>query len=497
MTVRGRLLEPLICLFVCLAPVALPGQQGERSQVVVVEGGTLIDGTGASPMPNTRIVIDAGKIKSVAPADGTSPPAGARLIRAQGKFILPGLIDGHTHWRGWTGQLFLAHGVTTIVDLGNGSNWILAAKAAEEAGRLRGAPRIFAAGDALGREPKTDWVAPSLASPRVAPLDSPAQARNLARSLIGKGADLLKVQDDVTGENLSAITAEAHAVDLTVVGHSRDLRDAVNRGLDGVAGLRSVALSLMSPQDRQAFDEGRLDSPYARLDPARADDLVALLVQKGTYVSPLLISEFAGVLKQARRFELASYELLAHPSLRYVPVNAFLSALSAFRSLRSYSHTLGVSPYVEMVGAPVVQDFQHGYANAQGFIRRLAASGGKFVAGSDSARAPTVPGVSLHQELELLVEAGLSPMQAIQSATKHPAELFRKDYKLGTVAPGKLADLLPFSTPTRSPTSGSTPRRHQVRRVRQVRQVRQVQVRQVRSGASGAFGAIGAIGASG
>jgi hypothetical protein len=148
------------------------------------------------------------------------------------------------------------------------------------------------------------------------------------------------------------------------------------------------------------------------------------------------------VVKQARRFELASYDLLARPGLRHVPLNALLSSLAAFRSLRSYSESLGPSPYTELVGDSVGEEFRRGYGNAQEFIRRLAARGGKVVAGSDAAASPTVPGAALHQELELLVEAGLSPMQAIQAATKHPAELFRQGYKLGTVEPAKLADLV-------------------------------------------------------
>jgi cytosine/adenosine deaminase-related metal-dependent hydrolase len=424
--------------------VVAPNLAQERSTELVIEGGTLVDGTGAAPRRDVRVVIEDGWIRGITAAGTTPAPAGAKVIAANGKYIVPGLIDGHAHWRGWTGPLFLAHGVTAIIDLGNPSDWIIAAKGAEEAGRLRGAPRLFIAGEVLDRAGTTDVCSSSGLAPvgQRVHVTGAAGARRAARALIGKGADLLKVDATLTGEELAAIATEAHDVDLAVVGHTRDLRDAVERGLDGIVHLLDVARALKSPADREALDAGRLACPYARMDTAAMDDLVALLVRKGTSISPALLAEHGASVPAARSYAHQTYDLLMQPGLRHVPRDTFLSSLTLFHRMRSYSSASEPYPYVALSAAAEVQDCREGFARVQNFLRRFAAAGGRIFAGTDTAAAPTVPGLSLHHELELLVEAGLSPMQALQAATKHPADLFGKSYKLGTIEVGKAADLV-------------------------------------------------------
>lgn len=158
--------------------------------------------------------------------------------------------------------MFLAHGVTTIFDLGNTTHWILAAKGAEQSGRLRG-PRIFTSGDVIDRRRtrESGFGGGSHSSPHMAYVESPAQARQVARSLMAKGADLLKVYQNLTWEELKAVTEEAHKVDVAVVGHTNNLWEAVKNGLDGVTHLWPVALSLMSPENLQAYEENRIACP--------------------------------------------------------------------------------------------------------------------------------------------------------------------------------------------------------------------------------------------
>ena len=131
-------------------------------------------------------------------------------------------------------------------------------------------------------------------------VESPAQARQVARSLMAKGADLLKVYQNLTWEELKAVTEEAHKVDVAVVGHTNNLWEAVKNGLDGVTHLWPVALSLMSPENLKAHEENRIACPYAWMEWEKMDDLVALLVQNGTYVNTCLINEHTGVLPQAQ-----------------------------------------------------------------------------------------------------------------------------------------------------------------------------------------------------
>ena len=109
--------------FLCaMAPVGLSAQA--QAPAVVIEGGTLIDGNGGTPVPDARIIIRGNKIETVSRKGQASPPAGAQVLRADGKFIVPGLIDAHCHYYWFMGELYLAHGVTSIVEVGGGEELV-------------------------------------------------------------------------------------------------------------------------------------------------------------------------------------------------------------------------------------------------------------------------------------------------------------------------------------------------------------------------------------
>ena len=425
-----------------VSPAAVQGQQ-RAPRALVITGATLIDGTGSAPMPNSVIVIEGAKIKSVGARGSVQVPEGARVIDGTGRFVIPGLIDAHTHWRGWSGELFLNHGVTTILDLGNPTDWILAAKDAEIGGRIRG-PRIFTSAGGIDKAKTAGSGAfgGATAAPYMHYVDGAASARAVARSILEKGADALKIFGDLSADEYQAISEEAHKVDTPVIGHSSDLYASVNGGMDAVTHLWGVGITLMSPENKKKFDQNKIASPYAWMEPDKMDALVAFLVKHGTYINPCLVNEHIGVLPQRREFEQADYDLLMNPNLRYVPLTETLTALTFWHKLRAYSSALGSFPYVENVDAATLDEFRRGYKNAQEFTRRFSRAGGKIFAGTDAAGSASVPGESLHQELQLLVEAGLTPMQALESATRIPAELIHKDYKLGTLTAGKLADLV-------------------------------------------------------
>jgi hypothetical protein len=430
-----------------LLPCAVDAQQRQprAPQSLVIQGATLIDGTGAAPIRNATVVIQGSKIQSILSGRSTVASEGATVINAQGKFIVPGLFDAHVHWRGWTGELFLAHGITTVIDLGDKADWILGARGAEENGQLRG-PRIFTTGNII--DARSDSIGFSFTdagggySP-VSYVGTAAEAAALTKELMAKGVDAIKVYQHLTGDELSAVTTEAHKVGLTVIGHSDDLYDSVNRGVDGITHLWGVAETLMSPEDLTAFHNSRIACPYAHMQMGKMDALVSFLVQHGTYINPCLINEHTALLHETKQFEMDDYHLLMDdPNLRYVPLTATLSSLSFFHELRSYSAALGSFPFAESVDRGVLEEFQHGYEESLEFVRRFSRAGGKIFAGTDTAGSASLPGASLVQELQLLVDAGLTPMQAIQSATQVPAQMIHVDYKLGTLQPGKLADLL-------------------------------------------------------
>src|SRR3990172_3410688 len=143
-----------------------------QQPTLVIQGGTLIDGTGKAPVPDAVIVIEKNKIVAVGKRGSVPSPRGARVIEAAGKFILPGLINMHVHWRDWMPELFLAHGVTTAVDLSS-TEWTLAQKQLLADGRIMG-PRLFTTTGAIGGRLLWD-------SPPYGPVESVAVARRLTQ----------------------------------------------------------------------------------------------------------------------------------------------------------------------------------------------------------------------------------------------------------------------------------------------------------------------------
>ncbi len=115
-------LNTIVMVFLPLTAGAFPSQE-RGEEVLVIEGGTLIDGTGNTPQTDMRIVIRNGRIQEIGPRSEVVRPAQGRVIEAQGKFILPGLIDSHVHYYGYEGELYLNHGVTTVLSLGGIPEW--------------------------------------------------------------------------------------------------------------------------------------------------------------------------------------------------------------------------------------------------------------------------------------------------------------------------------------------------------------------------------------
>ena len=137
-----------LLFFFWIAPVAAVAQT-EQPAKLVIEGGTLIDGNGGEPVGDALIVIRGNRIETVSQNGQARYPVGARVLHADGKFILPGLMDAHTHYAGWMPELFLAHGVTTIFSIGSGGEWAVAHREAIDRGKIPGPRTFVAAGNVL------------------------------------------------------------------------------------------------------------------------------------------------------------------------------------------------------------------------------------------------------------------------------------------------------------------------------------------------------------
>ena len=186
------------------------GIPGSRASTLAIVGATLIDGTGAAPIPDAAVVIHNGRIAAVGPRSKVKIPHDANIINADGKTILPGLWDMHAHFEQveW-GPIYLAAGVTTVRDCGNEFEFITAVRDAIAKGRGLG-PRLLLAGIVDGTGPL------ALGVERV---DSPDQARMWVDRYHAAGFQQMKIYSSVKLENLKAVTDEAHHLGMTVTGH--------------------------------------------------------------------------------------------------------------------------------------------------------------------------------------------------------------------------------------------------------------------------------------
>lgn len=411
-----------------LAANPVAGQDYLPVEKLVLEGGTLIDGTGRPPLENSTVIIAGDRIEKVLAGVGHVHEPGTRVIDIQGKFLLPGLIDGHVHYLGWAAPLYLAHGVTSVLDLGNYTTWILAQKLAVSSGLLPG-PRIFTAGGQLDSPPGT--------FPHAVLVSTEEEARRVVRQHARAGVDFIKAYTMLGPELLEATIDEARSAGLVVRGHiTVGAWEAARFGIASLEHMSGIAIATIDdPEKLQEIEERRTEPDYVmatvrELAPLMKSELFEALIQHliehDTAISPTLVSWWMGVHPHTTEYEEQDRTLLQDPHLSFIPELSRQSILGRYARARDQRSD---------------PKFQKGYANTQRFIKAFFDAGGTVVAASDTTLG-AMPGMDFHRELELLVEAGLSPHQALQAATRVPAQIIGKGRELGTVEPGKWADLI-------------------------------------------------------
>ena len=390
-----------------------------QNETLVIEGGMLIDGTGRDSIQDSVIVIEGSRIKTVATNGSIDYPAQAQVIHAEGKTVLPGLIDAHVHFLDFMPQLFLHHGVTTVYDTANPTDWIIAQRDAIKKGRIVG-PRMFVTGAIIDGPPELSE--PSTFAARAAyrvHTRTPEEARAATRRLIQQGVDAIKVYEGLSVDSLKAVVEEAHKVGLEVVGHTRDAREAIMVGMKFIEHARPIAHSTRR-------DPAKSES---EMDPSLFDPLIDLMVKNGVYLNPTLTR---GTPESREWFDVVG-KLLRDPSSHFITAARRESWLRAIEAADTEQYPTRM------------QEREEALRNFREFIRRLVQAGGKVVTGPDSGprSSPTnIAGLAMAVEMEGLVKAGLTPMQAIMASTKWSAELLHKEKDLGTVEPGKFADLI-------------------------------------------------------
>jgi imidazolonepropionase-like amidohydrolase len=388
--------------------MALAATGSGQQRVLVLEGGTLIDGTGRPPVRDAVVVIEGNRIARVGVRSQIEIPSAAPVLSVSGRTILPGLIDGHVHLRDYQPPMFLPYGVTTIADIHNDTEWSLAEREALRAGRING-PRLFVSGARV-----TGPNGPPTADGSY--VKDAAQARAYVRRLAAAGVDHVKVDLTITDEQLKAVIEEAAAAHLKLLGHTRNIKNAVDMGFRHMEHMDTMARALLEQEGRNPRPEGT--TPEAAVNPALFAPLIDEFVRQGVYVNPTLVLTWSPSTPRWRDQARLAAELVKDPNLAFVPADA-------------------KAAWIREPGRP-----RPGYEHVAEFLKKYSEAGGKVLAATDTGCCPQIiPGLSLHYEMQMLTDIGIGPMKAIQGATLWAAEVIGREEDLGSVEPGKLADL--------------------------------------------------------
>ncbi len=424
---RPFLLGLLICSLAATTPVL---SRAQPAASLVIQGGTLIDGTGRQPLEDAVVVIAGERIKAVGKRGAVALPRGARVIDVKGKTILPGLIDGHCHLLDFMGEIYLHLGITTCPDITqNDDEWTLAQRNGTNLGKIRG-PRIWSTGARLVGPPPA-WA---LRAERGYLIKTPEDAVAAVRKKKADGLEIVKFNEYVSPEAIKAGAAEANRLGLPVTCHCLDVFLAAEAGFAGVEHHWSLGMtSIADVKKRWEIHEQRMTRKITTADlafyyePENFDRVVAAVVAANISWSPTIATWYRPLSPSVARFKERELSILDQKNARYLP------AVLREQALGQYERYAKFAP-------ERLERARAGYGKLQDLIRRYVQAGGLIRAGSDPNNG--LPGLGVHQEMTMFVEAGMTPMQAIQAATINVAKAFRKDRDFGTVEPGKIADII-------------------------------------------------------
>ncbi len=367
--------------------------QPASDKPIAIVGATLIDGRGGAPIEDAVVVVRGERIVAAGKRASVRLPNNAEVIDARGQTLLPGFIDSHFHidGDGSLPVLFLTRGVTSVRDPGQ---WIEAYDAVQKSNAP--IPRLFLAG------PHLDTPPPAYPDDSFIVRDA-EETKAAVNRFIDQGASVIKVYFRLPLGLINVVTETAHARGAPVTAHLEivDATDAIRAGVDGIEHVTSFGTSLLPLREAEKYRQAVLADNNARrdgrykmwseidLDSPRVKQTLDLIAERGTFIS---------------------------------------ATLAVFERRDGDRNT------TEM--------HVRGFKNMLRFVGMAKRVGARVVVGSHSSVPHAERGWAYHREMELLVESGITPMEAIVAATMENARFFRIEDRLGSVEAGKLADLV-------------------------------------------------------
>ena len=426
----------VLCL-VCLVPRVSAAQSRQfASKPLEITDVTVIDTTGAPVKPGQTLTVEGNRISQVGDAKKVHAPKGAQVVNAHGLYVIPGLWDMHVHvWEtDRTFPLFIANGVLGVRNMGGHLDELKRWRTQIVIGELLG-PHMVISG------PLVDGLNPAHADHAVMVHD-PAEGRAIVDSLKQGGVDFIKVFDNLTPDEYYAIAEESKKVGLPFAGHLpqgvwasdastagqlsiEHLRGSLEEGsknFDQIVHLNDSPSA--SPAEKAARALSVMKLEVDGYDPERLKNLAVLFVKNGTWQVPTLVAN--------RVVPFLNDEATVNdPRLAYI----------GQKDRKEWNETRDRL----MVDNPPEFWTLHraAYQEELAITREYHRDGVSILGGTDAGGPPfVIPGFDLHNELAALVNAGFTPLEALQSVTLDAAQFLGRSYDFGTVANGKAADLV-------------------------------------------------------
>lgn len=380
---------------------------------------SVIDGRDSLPRPDQTVVVRGKRIVAAAPSSAVKVPAGAKVVDGRGKFVIPGLWDMHVHTAISGGRallsLYIANGVTGVRDMAGDWDTLTSWRKQIARGELVG-PRIVASGPYLegGDVPIVHLLT-----------RNPEEARIGVDSLVRLGVDFIKVHSQLNRETYFAIARRARERGIVFAGH---VPRVVGAAAASDSGQRSIEHLLGIPAPCTPADSVALAPRFAvqgALGRCSSEDLAPLyarFVRNHTWITPTFTAQV----------EVATWPKHA------VPGDTLAHYLPA--SLRRYVAEIFPMPDSIPPGADSVGQAMLAKRMAQ--VATMYRAGVRILSGTDAPLRNSPPGFGLHEELQLLNQGGIPPFDVLKIATWEPANYFGMTDSVGTVEPGRVADLV-------------------------------------------------------
>ena len=394
-------------VFVAVALLGFADNVVAEDKAIAIAHGRILNGLGDQPIEDGTVILRGGTIEYAGPASGAKVPRDAQLIDASGKSVMPGLADMHVHLQGgWDGisvdllgyqrylNAMLYAGVATLMDTGDYQPWILQLRQEVASGHLLG-PRIYCTGAMIDA---ADPAWPDLAYPIASKAQIPAIVQRDKQAKV----DLIKAYANLSDRMLRDLSTEARKQGMRVIVDQWERNGSPDLVRTGMSGFAHAPTRKMSADDIQ------------------------LIKDRGVFViTTLTVEEYSG------RRRLSDLRFLDQPLIADTTPPWFLTELRA-----EASRKLTDGEQKEVQGSAA------GFDEMKRNVKKLFDAGVLLAAGTDAPYPGVFQGEGIHHELELLVEAGMTPLEAIRIATYNAAVMMKAEDDWGSLQPGRRASVV-------------------------------------------------------